>query len=243
MVGRQIKGIMKTKNEEPPKLLKLYTHGRWIYLFLALVALLIIFPFVKESGIRQAHYILYFLNLVVVLAIIYEVSYNLFQFLLALLIAVPILVIGWLPETPALDFAHTVLNTLLYAYAIFMILSVLMPLETVDIEAIYGTISLYILIGLCWANVYKVIDYFNPGAFVFSNQTIDRAFDWVDYLYYSFVTLTTLGYGDIVPVAPQARSSAILESISGVIFIAVMVSKTIGLYVSEIRSRKAARKG
>jgi len=234
--------MINLKREKPPKLLKLYTHGKWIYLFLALLSLLVVYPFVKESRIPQAPLILYILNGVVILAIVYEVSFTLMQFLLALAIGLPSIVIGWFPQIPMIEFIQAGLHTLLYAYAIFMILSVLMPQKSADIETVYGTISVYILLGLCWTNIYQIVDFFTPGSFIFSNPIIERNLDWTDYLYYSFVTLTTLGYGDIVPTAPQARSCAILEAISGVIFIAVMVSKTIGLYVSELRSHIIRKK-
>jgi len=222
--------------------MKLYTRGRWIYLFLALITLLIIYPFFRESKLFLAPLILYLLNGIVILAIIYEVSFTTMQFLFAVAVGLPSIIIGWFPDTPVTDFIQAFLHIILYFYAIFMILSVLMPQKTADIETIYGTISVYILIGLCWANIYQIVDFFSPGSFMFTHAFIERPFDWSDYLYYSFVTLTTLGYGDIVPIAPQARSCAILESIFGVIFIAVMVSKTIGLYVSELRSR-AIKKG
>lgn len=233
--------MLKIRGGRPPKLIKLYTRGRWVYLFLTLLLLLVLYPFVKESNLRQAPLILYLLNGVVILAIMYEVSYTLIQFLIALAFGLPSIILGWLPQEPFVVFSQALLHTILYAYAIFMILSVLMPQKRADIETIYGTISVYILIGLCWANVYQIVDFFNPGSFAFSNALVTRPFDWSDYLYYSFVTLTTLGYGDIVPLAPQARSCATIEAIFGVIFIAVMVSKTIGLYVSEI-ARSVAKK-
>jgi len=214
--------------------MKLYTRGRWVYLFLTLLLLLVLYPFVKESDLSNAPLILYILNGVVILAIMYEVSYTLIEFLIALAFGLPSIILGWFPQDSFIVLSQSILHTILYSYAIFMILSVLMPQKKADIETIYGTISVYILIGLCWTNIYNIVDFFHPGSFAFSNPIIDRPFDWSDYLYYSFVTLTTLGYGDIVPVAPQARSCAILESIFGVIFIAVMVSKTIGLYVSGI---------
>ncbi len=224
------------KEKVTPKFIKLYTRGRWVYLFFALIALLVVYPYVEESEYGQAPLVLYLLKALVVLAIIYEVSYTKWQFFLALMIALPSLFFNWFPETDAFRIIRIFLDTLLYVYAIFMILSILMPQQSADIETIYGAISLYILLGLCWANLYGLIELMSPSSFVFSNPAILRPFEWSDYLYYSFVTLTTLGYGDIVPIAPQARSCAILEAIAGVIFIAVMVSKTVGLYVSSVRA-------
>ncbi|NGX58697.1 MAG: hypothetical protein K940chlam3_01605 [Chlamydiae bacterium] len=216
-----------------------FSYGNWIYLFHALIILLIIFPYIQESDYPQAPLILAFLNGLVVLAIIYEVSFTRLQFILALVLGIPIFVLYWFPYSPTAHFAQIVLHTILYLYAIIMILTVLIPRLTADIETIFGTISLYILLGLYWANIYQMIAFFRPDAFAFSNPAIEKVLDWSDFLYYSFVTLTTLGYGDIIPIAPQARSVAMLEAMTGVMFIAVIVSKTIALYVGEIRSRTA----
>lgn len=221
-----------------PNLFKIYSHQNWIYLFHALIILLISYPYIEKTESIKALWLLSFFNSLVVLAIIYEVSFSKIEFGIALLIGIPIFILYWFPGSSTIKFIQILLHTLLYLYAIFMILTVIIPQVTATAKTIFGTISLYILIGLCWANIYQIIAHFKPDAFVFSDFRAAQTLDWSDYLYYSFVTLTTLGYGDIIPVAPQARSAAILEAMTGVLFIAVMVSKTIGLYVGELRSRK-----
>jgi len=54
--------------------------------------------------------------------------------------------------------------------------------------------------------------------------------DWFDCMYYSYMTLTTLGYGDIVPMTAHARSVSILEAVSGVLYVAVLIARLVGLY-------------
>jgi len=58
------------------------------------------------------------------------------------------------------------------------------------------------------------------------NHTID----WFDCIFYSFVTLTSLGYGDMVPISAQCRSLSILEAVSGIMYVAVLVARLVGLY-------------
>jgi voltage-gated potassium channel Kch len=220
-----------------PKLFWNYTHGHWFYLFHALLVLLIIYPYSQLTDSNLGYWILYTLNALVIIAIIYVASRTRFQLTLALILGLAALIIYWLPRTPLIEVAQYTLHSALYLYAIILLLSSLLKILKADADTIFGTISLYILLGLFWANIYQVIAISIPDAFAFRDLSANKELIWSDYLYYSFITLTTVGYGDIIPVAPQARSIAILESISGVLFIAVMVSKTIGLYVVEVGNR------
>ncbi len=219
------------------KLLRIYTHGNWFYLFHALIVLLVIYPYVEQSNMRHGPWILYLLNTFVIVAIVYETSFTRLQLILAFIFGFVILALYWTPTYIPTALAQFILHSILYIYAIIMVLRSLTKVQKADTETVYGTISLYILLGLFWTNIYQIIALTIPGAFTFTDPSLEKTLNWSDYLYYSFITLTTVGYGDIVPLAPQARSTAILEATTGVLFIAVMVSKTIGLYVVELRNR------
>ena len=86
--------------------------------------------------------------------------------------------------------------------------------------------SEYILIGVLWAFFYILIEAAYPGSFNFAGAKMDR----LGFLYFSFVTLTTTGYGDVLPVSVQARSLAILEMLTGQLFIAMTVARLVSLY-------------
>lgn len=98
---------------------------------------------------------------------------------------------------------------------------------TVDLNIIVGSVALYLLIGLIWSIFYTVLLEFSPGAF----NGIDPGM-WYDYYpvmtYFSFVTLTTLGFGDISPATPVAQVLVILEAITGMFYLAVIVASLIG---------------
>jgi voltage-gated potassium channel Kch len=68
--------------------------------------------------------------------------------------------------------------------------------------------------------------YINPA------NNFDNIINWIDLTYYSFVTLTTLGYGDIAPITPLARSLAYLEAIVGQIYLTIIIARLVGLYIS-----------
>jgi len=105
---------------------------------------------------------------------------------------------------------------------------------------IWASLCVYLLLGIVWADVYSLLDYFNPSAFKFSlavEGTTGRmelgAQESVVPLYYSFVTMTTLGYGDIVPRTPTARLLSALQAVMGQLYLAVLVARLVGLHISQ----------
>jgi hypothetical protein len=94
---------------------------------------------------------------------------------------------------------------------------------------IQGAIAVLLLLGLVWANAYELLHLIHPDAFSGAVGSAPGALTWI---YYSFVTLTTMGYGDITPVHPIARSLAISEALTGQLYIAVTLARLMALYVS-----------
>jgi len=92
---------------------------------------------------------------------------------------------------------------------------------------LYGAIAAYGLLGLLWAYLYLLVELAAPGALHFPDPTgvgLDLPRIQADVVYFSFATLTTLGYGDIVPVHAFARSMAVLEALTGQLFIATLIA-------------------
>jgi hypothetical protein len=110
--------------------------------------------------------------------------------------------------------------------------------ETVTLDMIRGAVCCYLLIGLGWAFLYPMVEFIHPGAFTGLSETADGALA-VDppMIYYSFVTLTTLGYGDMAPVSSMARTLAWMEAVFGQLFIAVIIARLVGLEIAH-RLRK-----
>ncbi len=102
----------------------------------------------------------------------------------------------------------------------------------IDRNMLYGAMCVYLLMGLVWAIVYTTIFDFWPTSFN-GMETPGSPAVFDDFLYFSFVTLTSLGYGDISPVAPLARTFAYLEVIAGQFYIAIMVAGLVGLYMKD----------
>jgi hypothetical protein len=117
-------------------------------------------------------------------------------------------------------------------FTTLIILSFIIKSDKVSEDTLYGAISVYLLIAASWASIYMAIEAGHPGSFfVDPAHNIDGVLDFTDFLYYSVVTLTTMGYGDIAPVTNQARSVAIIESVIGVMYLAILISRLVSLYI------------
>ena len=100
-------------------------------------------------------------------------------------------------------------------------------------QRIEGAIAVYLLIGLMWTYIYRFLEALKPGAFQFpsgTDGTSERRFSPL--LYFSFITLTTLGYGDIVPVHPAARSLAMVEALIGQLYPAILIARLVSLEIA-----------
>jgi len=98
----------------------------------------------------------------------------------------------------------------------------------VTVHRIQGAIAVYLLLGLTWASAYALLYHLRPEAFTGSLDAAALPQTWI---YYSFVTLTTTGYGDIAPVHPVARSLATAEAVAGQLYVAVTLARLVSLYV------------
>jgi voltage-gated potassium channel len=101
--------------------------------------------------------------------------------------------------------------------------------KEVDSEVIFSAVAAYVLFGFCGALITAVIIFFQP--FAFSLETTDISL-FHQCLYFSFVTITTTGYGDIVPLTPMAKSLAIFLSVFGQLYLTVIIGILIGKYLS-----------
>ena len=100
-----------------------------------------------------------------------------------------------------------------------------MHATSVDAEHLYAALSAYLLAGIFFGLFYWVLEQVRPGTFNFTGE-----FTRVSALYFSFVTLATLGYGDIVPRTDVARGLAVVEGVGGQLFLAVLVARLVSVY-------------
>ncbi len=109
--------------------------------------------------------------------------------------------------------------------------------RSVSLDVLYAAVAVYFLLGGIFVPVYGLIEtatFQLTGAHAFSDPTaVDTVFlPWQTFVYYSYATLTTLGYGDILPLTAWARSAASLEAIVGVLYLTIIMARLVSLYVS-----------
>jgi hypothetical protein len=96
----------------------------------------------------------------------------------------------------------------------------------VNVHRIQGAVAAYLLLGLAWASAYELVAALAPGAFASAQSLGRHSQAWI---YYSFVTLTTVGYGDVTPLHPAARSLAVLEALVGQLYPAILLARLVSL--------------
>jgi len=136
----------------------------------------------------------------------------------------PDLVPVWLFLAPGLLFC---------LFVVLHLLRFILRAPRIDSEVLCAGVAGYLMVGLLWAGAYSFTAQLVPGSFLFSvGSTAGAAMKGFTALYYSVITLTTVGYGDIVPVSSAARMLAMMEAMTGTLYLAILVARLVSLYSS-----------
>jgi len=98
-------------------------------------------------------------------------------------------------------------------------------------DVIIGAVNVYLMVGVAFACTYALIEFLQPGSFTGMEKLIDSPNSQLFFLYFSFITLTTLGYGDISPLTPVGMSTAYIEAIFGQLYLAILVARLVAMYI------------
>jgi hypothetical protein len=131
----------------------------------------------------------------------------------------------------ALDLAAQLVFLAFLVCATWSLIGTLLEHQTVQRNTLYGAACAYLFVGLSFTALYVVLEHVHPPALVADLARLGGAdLAWVDVVFFSFMTLTTVGYGDITPVSPEARLVALFEAVAGVFFLAFLVARLVALY-------------
>ena len=114
----------------------------------------------------------------------------------------------------------------------FLVLTHVMSPGPVTRHRIEGAVAVYLLIGFMWGQAYDFFQVLVPGCFQFPSRVVGPSAQSRTLLYFSFTTLTTLGYGDVLPVHPAARSLAMVEALIGQLYPAILIGGLVSLHIS-----------
>ncbi len=156
--------------------------------------------------------------------------------LLVLASAAPLanLAISWGTSLP-LDLVKVAFWTVTPLYLAWKTFLAIYDAETIARNEIVGAVTLYLLIGLVFANIYEALFLVDPDALRFDAGFATGTIGFGEVLYFSYVTLATLGYGDISPGHSVARIAAVSESVIGILYIAVLITRFVGLHTGRHR--------
>lgn len=154
-----------------------------------------------------------------------------------LILTVIALAVRWgeqLSGAPALDVGALFITVLWLAYAIALLVGHLFQRRDVTVDTILGAIVVYLLIAVAFMVAFEILELRNPGAFsgLPENAARDRGALGSSMMYLSLVCISTMGFGDIVPVSDIARPVAVLEGVVGQLYLAVMIARLVGLHIA-----------
>jgi voltage-gated potassium channel len=200
-----------------------------------LVAFILVFPLFETSSIGDLFMV--FLVTLFLLSALYSVSDSPRQVAMGVLLAVPTLLTGWtlffLPSIPVM-IALLITLTMFFTYILLVILHrVLLAREVTSVE-ICRAVMVYIMIGLIFGLIYMLMEILTHGSFIIGHGDITLS----GLIYFSFVSLSTAGFGDIYAVAPIARSVVIIETLVGVMYLAVLIGLLINAHYSTRYSQR-----
>ena len=203
--------------------------GGYLILLCALVALLVVRPVVAE--VSGTVWLLPLFVTGVLLASVWAVARRRHHVLILTVIALVVLADHW-TRAAAAPWMHEAVSPLLSLVffgwiAIILAVDVFSRSEAINADLIYGGIDIYLLIGLGFASAHHALAMLAPGAV----NGLDSG-SMIDAVYYSFVTLTTLGYGDITPHSEGARMLAYVEALIGQLYVAVLLARLVAIQIT-----------
>ena len=203
---------------------------RFLILLLAFVSLFAIRPFLE--GYADIRFLMDAFVSAVLISGMYAASEKRRTFIIGMIIGLPALAIQWSTyffETPVLPIVRELMGGLFCAYLAFVIIRYIFRSDKITLDLINGAICVYFLIGLMFSYIFTVLEEVTPGSFSMPEVDLTHI---QHFTYFSYVTLTTLGYGDITPLSNAARSLSILESMIGQLYIAVTIARLVGMHIA-----------
>jgi voltage-gated potassium channel len=203
-------------------------------LLISLVVLFICAPFVEEF--KGGDLVVTGLFSLVLLAGVLAVADRKRILVFAIMLVIPAIAGRWINHFwPDLVSAALFLTAglILIAFVVANLLRFVLRAPSVNVEVLCASIAAYLMLGLMWAMAYWLVDQITPGgAFSYNTNAGPRSMKGFTGFYFSFITLSTVGYGDITPVSRTARWLAAMEAMTGLLYVAVLIARLVSLYSS-----------
>ncbi len=215
-------------------LIRLMESSKFHYLLASLALMIVSYPFIEGRGLA-AHLFL-FINLAIFFSSLYMLDHSprlrLFAYInggMMLLFGILSSIMPVVPQVMEIIFAVSTLS--FFVFLVMAIIADFLHTQEVTTDTISGAACVYLLIGIIWSLAYALLEHIYPGSFHSSMpKKVISLTNTSSFSYFSFVTLTTVGFGDITPVSKGAKLLVIMEAILGQLYIAIFLARIIGSY-------------
>jgi voltage-gated potassium channel Kch len=214
--------------------------NNFVHLTVSLVILLLVAALVDQFPIPLGQHMVQAMTVLTLVSGVIGLRDPRFHFRtkLGLIAGVAVIVLlGAILDASGLHYAHLLILISFYTWATWLAARQVLFSGAIDWNKIVGAICIYMLMGLIWALAYLLIAQAIPDAFN-GLERLPWYENFADVSYYSYVTLTTLGYGDISPVAPVARFLVYMEAIVGVFYMAILVASLVGIRAAKVQANE-----
>jgi len=223
---------------------KLWTHdvGLTILLVVLLAQVFVLYPLV-ESEVARIVLINFSFILVLISGVLTVVGTPIWggAIIGLAIISVILRIIQCIHHAVWLESTNVIFGALFACVLMGVILSHVFREGPINFHRIAGAVALYMLLGILFAMVFTLIDFQDPTSFSMAPHLESRNphILGANFVYFSFVTLTSVGFGDILPVHPVAKTTVILESMVGQLFPAILIARLVAMEIEDSRKRHA----
>jgi len=221
---------MENRSDNPN--IRLYQENRFLIMLLALFGVILIYPLI-DNFVNIRFMVELFLS-ILFLSCIFAVSYKKHHPIIAALLALPTFAIMWTAhfiDIGGYEHVKNLFGMLFMLYMIILFLEHFFRQVEINREVIFGALVVYLLMGLMWGYGYTLLEHLQPDSFNHPAGLSDLSLGAFNY--FSYVTMTTLGYGDITPASEAAKAMVMTQAITGQVYLAVLVARLVGLNIAQ----------
>ena len=214
---------------------KMTHHDNFIYLTFALVLLLLSTAIAQQFFDASIQRFVQSTTVITLLLGVWGVKSERVLFSKAAIFPIAIVttsLLGNYSDTLGIEFTHLILMLIFFIFTAMQTVKQVVFSGKIDGNKILGAICLYLLLGLIWALIYTLVQLFSGDAFHGLTPQTHWYMLFPDFIYFSFVTLTTLGFGDITPSLPITRFLVYFEAIFGQFYLAIVIASLVGSRLS-----------
>ena len=207
-----------------------YLTSRYGVLLAALLALLLTYPYTATH--RGAHWLLDGLWLLVLASLVRAVWYQRRSRRLVLLLGLPTIAAGALAGSGGIAGFYPLslaLRVALLAVILVGMFTSLLERERITMDAVLGACCIYLLLGIGWSGFYGLLHWADASAFNLPGAQAMANPPELELMYFSLITMTTVGYGDITPASGLARMVAAIEALVGQLYLAIIIARLVGM--------------